>query len=177
MFRAFCIICCFIASWFVLSCRTNKDSLTEKNSQFDAVNFFSNYEFKTADENVSVIATLQRTPCYGTCPIFQISVFKNGLTFYNGEENVLQKGKFYFYLNQEDINSIFDKAKEINYFTLENNYDMPVSDFPTTISSLSDQKNVKKIENRAGGPKELAEFESFFEKLILSKSMIKIDIK
>jgi hypothetical protein len=174
--RSIGLILLFFPLFFLtFSCKSQKQTVAGNQKKFDASQTFSNYEFQTAEENDTVIATLQRTPCYGTCPIFQITIFKSGLIFYHGDDFVELKGKYYYFANMDEIKSIFEKANSIGYFDLKDNYDMPISDFPSTITSIALNGKVKQIYNRAGGPKELTEFEKFFEQLVLSKSLIPIN--
>ena len=40
------------------------------------------------ETNANVAITLERTACFGTCPVYQVSIFEDGTVMYNGENFV-----------------------------------------------------------------------------------------
>ena len=114
------------------------------------------------------IITLEKTACFGTCPIFSINIFNNGDVLYYGKKFVKKLGNLNLKLNQKEINQILNKAKEINFNNLKSEYTENISDLPTTFISI----NKKTIKDYYGAPKELKDLEKLIESIVLEKMNI-----
>ena len=80
-----------------------------------------------------LIISLERTACYGTCPIYKMEVFSDGSAFYHGERFVEKEGNYEFTVSKETMDYILKKADEISFFQMEDKYTANVSDLPKTI--------------------------------------------
>lgn len=124
---------------------------------------------KNTSENSSEIISLQKTACFGTCPIFKVTIYDDGKTFYFGEKFVKKIGRYNFTLSKKEINSILKKANDINFYDLKNEYSENISDLPSTFTKIKD----KKIRNHIGAPQKLRELEQIIEDIVLKKLEIK----
>ena len=52
------------------------------------------------------LITMKRTPCYGECPQYMISIYESGIVLYNGVRFVQNTGCFQSNLNRQQINYI-----------------------------------------------------------------------
>ena len=120
-------------------------------------NIFKNNE-------VSVIS-LERTACFGTCPVYKIEIFNNGNAIYNGKRFVEKKGMFNFKLSKKEIKNIFKMADKINFINLKNEYYKPISDLPTSYIKIKS----KKIKNYSGAPKKLYDLENYIDSICKRK--------
>lgn len=117
----------------------------------------------------SAIARIQRTACFGRCPIYILTVYKGGVVIYEAKKWVDKEGTFQAKVDEGKIQELMQRAESINYFDLENEYDsQKVSDLPSTITSLRNEDQFKTIVNRYQGPEELSEFEKYFDELFLN---------
>ncbi len=114
-------------------------------------------------EKKELIIALERTACYGTCPIYKIEVFSDGSAIYYGERFVDNLGKYTFNVSQETINYILKKAVEIRFFEMEDKYTADITDLPKTIVFIKKDRQKKKIIDYYGAPKTLKEFESLVD--------------
>ena len=114
-------------------------------------------------EKKELIIALERTACYGTCPIYKIEVFSDGSAIYYGERFVDNLGKYTFNVSQETINYILKKAVEIRFFEMEDKYTADITDLPKTIVFIKKDRKKKKIIDYYGAPKTLKEFESLVD--------------
>ena len=114
-------------------------------------------------EKKELIIALERTACYGTCPIYKIEVFSDGSAMYYGERFVDNLGKYTFNVSQETINYILKKAVEIRFFEMEDKYTADITDLPKTIVFIKKDRKKKKIIDYYGAPKTLKEFESLVD--------------
>jgi (2Fe-2S) ferredoxin len=116
----------------------------------------------------NAIARIQRTACFGRCPIYTLTVYKDGIVIYEAEKWVEKEGTFQTKVDQKVIQQLMKKAESVNYFGMKNVYDSAqVTDLPSTITSLRTEDQLKIIVNRFQGPEELAEFEKYFDELFL----------
>ena len=125
-------------------------------------------EIKTLHAGLSdtVFARIQRTPCFGHCPIYTLTVFKSGFVRYHGEKWVDNVGDYTAKVDAQLLVKLTEQAQKINFFNLKNVYDNErVTDLPATLTTLSNQQGFKTIINRYEGPEELREFENFFDEL------------
>jgi len=111
----------------------------------------------------SLFASIERTPCYGRCPTYSINIYKSGYVIYEGIRFVDRLGTYSTQISEREIQSIINKANEIGYFDLNDLYDSPVTDLPSTITYLSVNGQKKTIKDRVRGPEKLREYEKYFD--------------
>lgn len=112
----------------------------------------------------SVFAFIKRTPCYGTCPVYEITVYESGYAVYHAERFLDSLGKFEGWLTRQQIDSIKAYAKQVEYFSLDDVYDdMYVTDVPSTRTRMRFDGKDKSIRNRYKSPRKLASFEKFLD--------------
>ena len=122
--------------------------------------YFSCSTIDKTDRDKSIIE-LERTACFGKCPIYKIEIFSNGKAIYTGKKFVDNIGVFEFKINASSINDILEYAEEIKFFSLKDEYTRPVSDLPTTFIRIK----TKSVKNHIGGPKSLKELERMIDNI------------
>ena len=125
----------------------------------------------------SLFARIERTPCYGRCQTYRINIYKSGYVIYEGIRFVNKLGTYSTRINDRKIQSIINKANEIGYFDLEDVYDSPVTDLPSTYTYLSVDGKKKTIKNRVRGPEKLREFEKYIDSVFEDMEWKKIEDK
>ena len=124
--------------------------------------------------NEDLIIEMEKTPCYGQCPVYTIKIDKNGKGLFEGVENTEKTGTFRFSLSGEELERLVTSFREIRFFEMEDEYYRPVSDLPTTYLSHYADGAQKKIKDYAGAPPELKSLEQEIETLVLSRKMKKV---
>lgn len=123
----------------------------------------------TAHLSDSLVARIQRTACFGRCPIYTASIYESGRVVYQGEKWVEKEGNFEAEISQDKLDKLFMKADEIQFMELNSIYDSKsVTDLPSCIISLRIDDKVKIVVNRYQGPQKLAQFSQYFDQLINS---------
>lgn len=120
------------------------------------------------DESL-LVASLERTTCYGNCPYYEVKVYSNGVVIYNGRKNVEYLGLHKGTLSQQQVKQLLEKAKSVGYIHLENKYPIKglgIIDFPVCITSVVEEGAKKMVYNRNDAPPRLAEYQNFFDELI-----------
>jgi len=131
---------------------------------------------KKANPEDTLMVEFSRTACFGTCPIFTVSIFTSGKAIYIGKNFVEMKGRYQTNFNLTDIKTIFKTAESISFLTMEDSYDnMGISDLPSVITRLNDGTYTKQVINRYNGPDELRELEKLIDALILKQNWSEIE--
>jgi hypothetical protein len=117
-----------------------------------------------------IVITIQRSACFGNCPIYSAQIYADGAVVYVGDEFVKEKGERRFKIPQENIQKLIKEFERIDYFSLKDKYDadengMSVTDLPTTITSICLDGKTKRVVNYYGAPKKLFELEDKIDNL------------
>ena len=116
---------------------------------------------KVDSSEIELIISLQRTACFGTCPIYKIEIFLDGSGIYTGTRFVKNIGVTKFSLSETQLNLILTKAEAIGFTNMKEEYSEPISDLPTTFIQIKD----KKIRDYTGAPKTLKNLENLIDQL------------
>ena len=119
----------------------------------------------TKDELNQLTISLEKTACFGTCPVFKIKIFKNGKGIFEGKKFVKKTGLIDFKLSQQEIQKILVKAENIKFPEMLDEYSEKITDLPTTYIQIKE----KKIKDYFGAPKKLKDLETLIEEIVLNK--------
>ena len=114
----------------------------------------------------SLFASIERTPCYGKCPVYGAYVYKSGYATWNGRMNTEKVGEFTTRISKEDMAKIADKARSIDYVNLKSEYNSDVTDLPSVYTQLSLDGKKKAIKSRHNVPIGLREYEKFLDEIL-----------
>ena len=99
-------------------------------------------------ENLTDIEiTLERTLCYGNCPVYSVTIDGEGNVVYEGKKFVRVEGVRMYTIPQEDVKELVAMFYGIGYFSLNDRYDVPVTDNRTIITSLKIADKINSINN------------------------------
>ena len=133
-----------------------------------------------AESSITKIV-LERTPCFGTCPVYTLTVLSSGRVEFSGENHVKVKGLQTGQISPEDFGRLVKKIDEIDFFNLRNRYDgknpdgtgVTVTDLPTRKTSVTRDGETKTVENYFRGPAGLSELEDLIDELTQSAKWIR----
>lgn len=118
--------------------------------------------------------TLERTACYGPCPIYSVAIYGDGTVIYDGKQFVKIEGTRTYTIPKESVDEIVRMFYEINYFSLNDNYDANVTDLPTIITSIKIENQTKTVSNYGNaGPVRLQDLESKIDEITDPQSLWK----
>jgi hypothetical protein len=66
--------------------------------------------------------TFERTPCFGTCPVYRVNVNGNGEVKFEGIRNVDSVGTFVGHIDASAIAKLARAFDEAKYFSLQSSY-------------------------------------------------------
>ncbi|MEY4928096.1 MAG: hypothetical protein RI894_2532 [Bacteroidota bacterium] len=115
---------------------------------------------KTSGELYEAI-TIERTGCFGKCPVYRAVIMSNGTATYEGTRDVVRKGKHTATLTCKAFNSLLKQAADMKFLELADKYPADgraIADLPALNISFSDGKSVKKVVGKQGAPPTYYEF-------------------
>jgi hypothetical protein len=123
----------------------NSKTLQIKFDKKDII-FFSKINFKeNQNENFDKII-ISKSPCFGSCPINDVEINKNGEINYYGAHYNSKNGFFKSKISLNEFTEIQKNLKKVNYLKLKDNYSANwTDDQEISVTFVKDNKIVKSI--------------------------------
>jgi hypothetical protein len=103
------------------------------------------------------VITLERTQCYGDCPVYKLAIFADGKVLYEGKEFVKRKGKAEGRITRAALEDLVGEFNRIDYLNLDDKYIFEGKNCPewwtdssSTITSLNWKGKQKTIDHYHG---------------------------
>lgn len=101
--------------------------------------------------------SLERTPCFGTCPVYTIAVSPSGRVTFEGRAHVRLLGTATGQIPRQRVDALLIELERAGYFRFAGRYAVSeptcgryVTDLPTVISTASLKRRTKRIEHDHG---------------------------
>jgi uncharacterized protein DUF6438 len=101
--------------------------------------------------------TLERTACFGSCPVYTISVSRSGQVQYEGRAHVRRVGAATGTVPRERVDALLSELERGGYFTFAERYTSPepacgryATDSPTALTSVTLAGRTKRITHDYG---------------------------
>ena len=130
------------------------------------VSAFPGLQTGTLPEDVTI--ALERTSCFGDCPIYRVTIDARGNVIYEGRKFVAVSGRRTGRIPVARVAAILATADRIGFFELRDHYrtvrgpdgsETVVTDLPTTIVTITRAGVTKRVEDYYGAPRALQELE------------------
>jgi acetamidase/formamidase len=112
--------------------------------------------FVAAQGETGVI-TLERGACFGTCPIYKVTVASDGMVTFEGLDFVKTKGKATGQIKPDDYQKLVNEFKRIKYFSLDDKYEpgspgctVGATDNPSALTSIERNGRTKSVSHYYG---------------------------
>ena len=137
-----------------------------------------------ADVPADTKIQLQRTSCFGTCPVYVVTIDARGTVTYDGEKFVRAVGRQTARIAPASVATLLASAERIHFFDLPNAYrvirnpdgtETSVSDLPTTIITITVNGRTKRVEDYIGAPASLGELERQIDEAAGTRRWIFLD--
>lgn len=103
------------------------------------------------DQSSDVALTLSRTPCFGTCPVYSVTVYTDGTVVYEGTDFVTVTGTQTTNIDPETVQELVNGFQDAGYFDWNDEYThMDVTDSPYVMTSVTVDGNTKEINHYHG---------------------------
>ena len=93
--------------------------------------FFAAFVLSQEGANPAIIR-IERTRCYGPCPIYSAVIYKDGKVEYHGVEFVRVKGTCVSHVSTNDLRSILREVSSEKFLALRSSYGPAGTDAPST---------------------------------------------
>jgi hypothetical protein len=95
----------------------------------------TNQSQQTKEQKLSL--RMERTGCYGTCPVYNLNVESNGKVLFEGKFYTKTTGKIESDLSKEKINQLITEIDIAGFFGLKDSYTGQSGNCPTTATDSS----------------------------------------
>jgi hypothetical protein len=130
------------------------------------------------------VITLERTSCFGECPVYSVSIDAGGNVVYDGKRFVRVEGRQTDRIPASRAARLLATAERIGFFELRDRYrtirnpdgtETMVTDLPTTFVTITRGGKTKRVEDYIGAPEGLKELEQEIDDLARATRWIRID--
>lgn len=95
--------------------------------------------------------TLERGMCYGTCPVYAVTLSGNGTVIYDGQQFVKDVGIRCGTINQSSFETLRDQFTTAGFFEMNDSYTAyDITDMPWATITLTSDGRMKRIEHYYG---------------------------
>lgn len=130
------------------------------------------------------VVTLERTSCFGECPVYRVSIDARGNVTYEGTKFVRVEGRRTDRLPKSRVAALLATVERIGFFDLRDSYRIirnpdgtatHVTDLPTTFVTITRGGQSKRIEDYVGAPQALKQLEQQIDDTARTTRWIRID--
>jgi hypothetical protein len=124
----------------------------------------------------SAAVTLERTPCFGSCPVYLVTTSGSGAVRFEGKSHVSHAGSAVGRIPKARLDSLLAELETAGYFDFEEHYTPgspacgnTATDLPTVTTSVSLHGRIKRIEHYrgcAGAPRALSRLEERIDEVL-----------
>jgi hypothetical protein len=98
----------------------------------------------------TLVFTLERTCCYGSCPAYRVSIDGDGTVNYDGISSVGLTGHYKAHIDSSVVDSLIDRFREAKFLSALPSYNGNWTDNPTQTLTLSINGHTKKVVDYVG---------------------------
>jgi hypothetical protein len=105
------------------------------------------------------VIKLERTACFGACPVYAVTIDAKGNVIYDGTRFVRIVGRQTDRIPVSQVAALVATVDRIGFFELDDKYRQLITDLPTTFVTVTRRGRTKAIEDYFGAPKALKDLE------------------
>jgi len=121
-----------------------------------------------SDQNTTI--TLERGMCFGTCPVYTLTVSGNGTVIYDGQMYVPEIGVRHGTMNVTSFSLLMDQFESAGFFNLNDTYTRySITDMPSATITIQNIHQTKRVEHYHGdltAPKVLIDLEDAVDQAV-----------
>lgn len=116
------------------------------------------------------LITLERTRCYGNCPVYSLTLYKNGTVIYVGEYYVKEEGLRIGNISTQKLEYLMDYIPSLGFFSFNDTYiSYDCTDMPYAITTVRTDDKTKQVEHYYGdfsAPQNLTYLEAAIDQVV-----------
>ena len=113
----------------------------------------------------AVTIAMERTPCFGSCPIYRLELDSSGKVVYEGRGFVKERGRRETTIPAADVQALAKEIEAAGFFTLRDNYPPAATDHASVITSVTIDGKSKRIEHNLSASKAPAVLEGLYRRI------------
>lgn len=121
--------------------------------------------------------TLERGPCFGTCPVYRVMVASDGTVTYDGRRFVAVTGRQTRRIAPAKARALYDAFIDAKFFALADSYRAHATDLPTKTLTLNTHARAKTVVDYGGRmvgmPKSVSDLEALVDETASTQDWIK----
>lgn len=97
------------------------------------------------------VITLERGMCFGTCPVYTVSLYDTGKVVFEGKLHVKYKGTQTAAIERAKVKALAAELERAGFFSFQDSYThRRVTDMPTVVTTVRMGRRVKRIQHYLG---------------------------
>jgi hypothetical protein len=99
----------------------------------------------------SVVIRLERGPCYGTCPVYGVTLYGDGTVRYDGKDHVRVRGSQTAVIAPDAVRSLVEEIERSGFFSLNDAYtQVSITDAPSAVLYVGTDGKKKQVKHYLG---------------------------
>lgn len=158
------------------SATATENTTTTANTTVASTTTVSATESTQGNKLKTTVFTLEKTACFGRCPIFVLTITgENNTAIYKGQMNVDKVGTYQKKVSNEELTALTAAFEKYKFFEMQDEYNKAqVTDLPSIYVSYTVGSKSKKVRDRYQAPAELKELEKLLDAIGNSEGWTKI---
>jgi microsomal dipeptidase-like Zn-dependent dipeptidase len=120
-----------------------------------------------------IAITLERTACFGFCPVYSVRLTEDGTVTYEGKQHVKVLGTQTWKIDAATVRALAKEMQDAGFFELQDEYRSMVTDHPTVFTSLTAGGRTKKVMDYVAGPQKLKDLEARIDQVAGTQKFVK----
>tara|TARA_Y100000385_G_scaffold256147_1_gene282320 strand:+ start:639 stop:1100 length:462 start_codon:yes stop_codon:yes gene_type:complete len=116
---------------------------------------------------------LQRTGCFGTCPIYKVAIFGNGIVAYEGTAYTDYEGKYTGQIDLDDAKKLFNTLHSLDWENYPAEYPIDNQDFPQFLINYKTTEIDKQVKGNTGAADDLISLSLEIDRIISTLNLQK----
>ena len=94
--------------------------------------------------------SLERGACFGTCPVYSVTIHQDGLVEYEGQGWVKAMGRQTSHVSPDAVRKLYNQIEAMRFFELAPRYEAKITDQATQVLTVRMGGAVHRVEDYAG---------------------------
>ena len=151
------------------SCKSKQKAITQQQVQPVVQNSLTAAQIR----DLPKVLEFSKSPCYGTCPHFTMSVHEGGWTIFEGKQHTAKEGTSIVQLSAEQLTTLKQQCKTADLWSCEKSYGDRIMDLPTTTVHFFDDKGDRSVQWKMRHPAQLQTLDSQLMEFVYGQAWVK----
>jgi hypothetical protein len=117
---------------------------------------------------------IERTPCFGKCPVYKMTIQADGMATLMGKQNIDYIGTYNKRVDKATMDMLVSEFNKAGFFNMKDEYTEKVMDLPTTWVTFKYKGKSKKIRDYYKAPQELKDLEKLLQNIAVGPGWNKV---